>query len=247
MIFMASYQIYCNSIAINTMVRNDYIQLFHAMKILSVNVSRPQPIVLEGRQLLTGIFKQPVEGPVYISRLNVEGDSQADPTVHGGLDKATYAYPHEHYAFWEKHMGAKPYPMGQFGENLTTHGLLEDELYIGDIIRAGSAALQVSHPRQPCWKLGAKMGKMSFIREFQQSLRVGFYFRVMEEGNIKKDDTIEFIERDPAAVTVAELASLLDLKQFDSPLAKRILKIESLADKYRAKVENILTDRSNRT
>ena len=183
---MTSRQIYCNSFAINTMVGNDCIQLFAAMKILSVNVSRPRPIILEGRQVLTCIFKQPVEGPVYISRLNVEGDSQADPTVHGGLDKAAYAYPHEHYAFWEKRMGSDPYPMGQFGENLTTHGLLEDELYVGDVIRAGAAALQVSHPRQPCRKLATKMGMMSFVREFQQSLRVGFYFRVMEEGNVKQ-------------------------------------------------------------
>jgi MOSC domain-containing protein YiiM len=227
--------------SITIAIVNNCIQLFIMMRILSVNVSHPQPIILGGQRMLTGIFKKPVEGPVRVSRLRVEGDAQADLNVHGGLDKAVYAYSHEHYAFWEKHMGVEPYPMGQFGENFTTIGLLEDEVFIGDILRAGSAVLQVAQPRQPCAKLGTIMDSMSFICDFQKSLRVGFYFRVVEEGKVARDDLIEIVERDNAAVTVAEFASLFHLKQYDETLARRVLQIESLMGKYRVKVREMLT------
>src|SRR5262249_50124324 len=122
------------------------------MKLLSVNVSRPREVLHDGRVVRTGIFKEPVAGRVLVRRLNLDGDAQADLTVHGGLHKAVYVYPFEHYAFWAQELGRDDFAFGQFGENLTTEGLLEDAVHVGDVFRVGGALVQVSQPRVPCYK-----------------------------------------------------------------------------------------------
>lgn len=153
------------------------------MRVVSVNVGRPRTVSHQGRSVRTAIYKEPVAGSVHIGRLNLDGDKQADLRVHGGEDKAVYAYPSEHYAYWSEQL-AREFPWGQFGENLSVEGLLEDDVCIGDVFRVGAARLEVTQPRTPCFKLAMKMQVDDFIERFGASLRVGFYLRVLEEGDV---------------------------------------------------------------
>ncbi|MEI6085287.1 MAG: MOSC domain-containing protein [Verrucomicrobiota bacterium] len=175
------------------------------MRILSVNVSGPKELTYRGQTVATGIFKTPVAGRVRVSRLSIDGDVQVDKRVHGGVDKAVYAYPHEHYAHWEKFLGRTDFAFGQFGENLTTVGLLEDEVRVGDVWRVGTVALQVTQPREPCFKLMSKMNDFKFAKPFLASGRTGFYLRVLAEGEIGAGDSIERVTSEPAALTIREV------------------------------------------
>lgn len=177
-------------------------------KVVSVNVGLPRVVDTPRGPVRTGIFKFPTEGPVEVRGDQLDGDGQADLESHGGDNKAVYGYPSEHYPTWAKEIGRDDLTPGQFGENLTTEGLLETEVVIGDVFRIGSAALQVSQPRSPCFKLGIRMGDPTFVREFLRSGRPGFYFRVVEEGALQEGDTIERIERGSTGITVHELWDL---------------------------------------
>ena len=175
------------------------------MKVLSVNISGPKPLTYRGQTVMTGIFKTPVAGRVRIRKLGLEDDVQVDRRVHGGPDKAVYMYPHEHYAHWEKLLSRKDFAFGQFGENLTTSGLLEDDVRVGDTLRVGSTLLQVTQPRQPCSKLMTKMNNFHFAEPFLESGRTGFYLRVLEEGEVGAGDVIERVATDPATPTIREV------------------------------------------
>jgi MOSC domain-containing protein YiiM len=159
-----------------------------------------------GKEVRTGIFKLPVEGPVMVRRLNLDGDEQGDLTVHGGVDKAVYCYPSEHYAPWSQELG-RDLPHGTFGENLTVSGLLEPDLHAGDVLSLGDAVLQVSQPRFPCFKLGIKIGDQRFVQRFQLSGRSGFYCRVLQEGLIAPSQPITLLERDESQPTIAAIAA----------------------------------------
>lgn len=174
------------------------------MKLLSVNVARPKRVRHSGRAVRTSIFKEPVSGRVAVRRRNVEGDEQADLSVHGGPDKAVYAYDIGGYEHWCREL-SRELPFGQFGENLTVEGMPETEVRIGDIYRVGTALLQVSAPRSPCFKLALKMGLPRFPRAFLASGRTGFYLRVLEEGEIGVGDAIELVSQDPRGVTVGQM------------------------------------------
>lgn len=210
------------------------------MKVLSVNVAQPRPVSIGGREVLTGIFKESVPGRVQVRRHVLEGDAQADLSVHGGEYKAVYLYPFEHYAYWEQTLGRRGFAPGTFGENLTTAGLLEDTTCIGDVVRIGSALLQVTHPRIPCAKLGHKFGLPQFIKQFLLSGRSGFYFRVAEEGDVGAGDDIQIIRRDPNNVTVRGLLGLTDLKESNPELAARALHVEALPPNWREDVAALL-------
>jgi len=158
-------------------------------RVLSVNVALPRTVTWNEREVLTGIFKRPVLGSVTVRELGLEEDGQADLTVHGGVKKAVYAYPSEHYSYW-RHELKGDLPWGTFGENLTTAGLLEDSVRIGDRFRAGSVELEVTQPRFPCYKLGIKFGNMEMVQHFQVSGRSGFYLAVLSEGKIIAGDPI---------------------------------------------------------
>jgi MOSC domain-containing protein YiiM len=175
------------------------------MKVLSVNISGPKPLTYREQTLATGIFKTPVTGRIRVHRLGLEGDVQVDKRVHGGPDKAVYIYPHEHYAHWKKSLSRKDFAFGQFGENLTTSGLLEDEVRVGDTLRIGSVLLQVTQPREPCFKLMTKMNDFTFAKPFLTSGRTGFYLRVLEEGELGAGDAIARGATDPAAPTIREV------------------------------------------
>ncbi|MGH7563069.1 MAG: MOSC domain-containing protein, partial [Gemmatimonadota bacterium] len=143
-------------------------------QLLSVNVSLPRPVEHEHETVWTGIFKEPIAGRVALRRLNLDGDRQADLSVHGGVDKAVYAYPVEHYDHWRRELG-RDLPFGQFGENFTVSGMLEASTSIGDVYLIGTAVVQVTQPRTPCFKLGIRMGDRRFLRPFLASGRTGFY------------------------------------------------------------------------
>ena len=211
------------------------------MRLVSVNVSAPRQIEYQGRVLRTGIFKEPVSGRVRVRRLNIEGDGQADLKVHGGRDMAVYAYPVEHYPHWEKALGRSTFPHGQFGENLTVEGLLEDSVRVGDVLGVGTSRLQVTQPRIPCYKLAMRMDQgADFPGRFQDSGRLGFYLRVLEEGEIGAGDTIELLERDAESATITEFIEIYLHRSSDPVSLRRILAARDLGDAWRVSFEQML-------
>ncbi len=203
------------------------------MKLLSVNVALPREVEINGQKVLTGIFKEPVAGRVRLRRLNLEGDRQADLEVHGGTYKAVYAYPAEHYDYWRRELHGAELPWGMFGENLTTEGLREEEVRIGDRFRIGTAELVVTQPRLPCYKLGIKFGDMTMVKRFLASRRTGFYLSVAQEGEVGAGDAIELLGRDAASLTVAEVTRLYVSERDGSRLLGRAAELESLPPGWR--------------
>jgi MOSC domain-containing protein YiiM len=173
------------------------------MKIVSVNVGLPRGVTWQGKVVTTVIFKEPVEAPVMMRKLNLDGDGQADLTVHGGVKKAVYVYPSEHYDYWRKDLPGVDLPWGMFGENFTTQGLLEEAVYIGDGFRIGETEVIVTEPRMPCYKLGIKFGRADIIKRFLASRRTGFYFAVAREGRVRAGDAAELIRREQEEISVA--------------------------------------------
>jgi len=204
------------------------------MKILSVNVGLPREIFHEGRSIRTGIFKVPVEGRVRVTALNLAGDLQADLTVHGGPSKAVYAYPSEHYAFWRKELPGVDFSWGSFGENLTTEGLLEKDLNIGDRLCAGSVELVVTEPRLPCYKLGAKFNRDDMVRRFLKSRRTGFYCAVLREGELEANDRVQHLGRGAGGVTVADITRLYAFDKQDLNAMRRAAALEALPESWRS-------------
>jgi MOSC domain-containing protein YiiM len=192
------------------------------MKLLSVNVGLPRDIEWTGTTVRTSIFKAPVAGRVRVAKLNVEGDQQSDLSVHGGIDKAVYAYPSEHYPFWRTELSEAELNWGAFGENFTTAGLLEETLHIGDRLRVGSAEFVVTQPRMPCFKLGIRFNRPDMVKRFLQSGRTGFYFAVLKEGQVAADDSIELLERDEHNVPVADILNLYRGDATNQDLLRRV-------------------------
>ena len=201
-------------------------------KLVSVNTGKPREVEWRGQKVSTGIYKSPVDGPVPVRFLNLEGDGQADLRVHGGRAKAVYAYPSEHYGFWRIKRPDADLPHGAFGENLTTSGLLEDSVHVGDHYRIGSAEFVVTQPRMPCFKLGIKFGTEAIIKEFLESRRSGFYFSVRKEGVIEAGQAIECVHRDPRKVAITDIARLY-LGEKNPELLKRALQVEALPENWK--------------
>ena len=191
------------------------------MKLISINVSLPKTVYHQGRQVNTGIYNEPVTGRVMVRKLNVDGDGQADLKVHGGVYKAVYIYDIENIRYWRKVLGRNDLTYGHFGENFTVEGMPDDRIHIGDVFRIGGALLEVTQPRVPCFKLEIKMDLPGFSRQFLASGRLGFYCRVIEEGEVGAGDSIERIQVGPEKITVWEFARLyyFDTRQSgkDSP------------------------------
>jgi len=177
------------------------------MKLISVQVGRPRDLVWRGQAVRTSIFKTTVTGPVRVRTLNLDGDEQSDLTVHGGRRKAVYVYPSEHYDFWRTELNEPGLHWGAFGENLTTEGVLEDRVAIGDRLLIGSAEFVVTQPRQPCYKLGVKFDRLDIVKRFHQSGRSGLYLAVLREGTIEAGNAIERVESGDASRTIAEVAA----------------------------------------
>jgi len=203
------------------------------MKLISVQVGLPREIVYKGGAITTGIFKTPVAGRLRARRLNLDGDRQADLTVHGGAEKAVYVYPAEHYPYWRDELPDIELPWGMFGENFTSEGLLEDQVNIGDRYLIGSSVFQVTQPRMPCYKLAAKFRRDDILKRFLKSLRTGFYFSVIEEGEVGANDAIELVSRDRAGITVTEITKLYISKGKDQGMLRRAAALEALPASWR--------------
>ncbi len=203
------------------------------MKIISVNVGLPRLVLRNGEPVSTGIFKEPVDGRVRVKTLNLDGDRQADLSVHGGPQKAVYLYPSEHYEFWKHELPDMNLPWAMFGENLTTTGLFETEVHIGDRFRVGTAELMVTQPRMPCYKLGIRFGRADIIKRFLVSERTGFYFSVLKEGEIGAGDEVELVERNVSGVTVVDITRLYSSEKENVDLMRRAIATEALPDSWR--------------
>jgi MOSC domain-containing protein YiiM len=203
------------------------------MKIVSVNVGLPRDVEWKGTSVSTGIFKSPVQGTVEVKTLNLRGDQQADLTVHGGIHKAVYAYPSEHYPYWRAQLPQADLSWGAFGENLTTEGLMEDSLCIGDRLRVGSALLAVTQPRMPCYKITIRFDREDMIKRFIASNTSGFYFSVVEEGELAAGAAVEIVHRDPAKISVADINHLYYGRTRDAELLKRVVDLEALPASWR--------------
>ena|SRR2546421_6765479 len=206
------------------------------MKLVSVNVGLPREVSWHGRKVTTGIYKQSVAGRVVVRKLNLDGDRQADLSVHGGAYKAVYCYPVEHYAYWKKELPGRELPMGMFGENFTTEGLLEDSVHLGDRFSVGSAELVVTQPRLPCYKLGVKFQSDDMVRRFLASGRTGFYLAVTREGQVGANDEIKVVSRDENEVLVSEITRLYVAKRYnadDVASLRRALRVAALPESWK--------------
>ena len=203
------------------------------MKLLSVNVSGVRELTQGEKVVTTGIFKEPVSGRVTLARLNLAGDQQADLVGHGGPNRAVYVYSIEGYAEWRAELGREEFPFGHFGENFSVEGLPEDTVCVGDVFRIGTARVQVTQPRVPCAKLGMKVGKPGFVKAFLRSCRVGFYLRVLEEGDVGAGDAISRETRDPEGMTVRDICRLYYFDRDNLDDCERALRIEALSPGWR--------------
>jgi MOSC domain-containing protein YiiM len=203
------------------------------MKIISVNVGLPRLVLRNGEPVSTGIFKEPVAGRVMMRTLNLDGDRQADLSVHGGPEKAVYGYPSEHYDFWKRELPDMDLPWGMFGENFTAIGLLETEINIGDTFRVGTAEVMVTQPRMPCYKLGIRFGRTDIIKRFSVSERTGFYFSVLKEGEVAAGDEFQLLEKNISAVRVVDITRLYSSDKENVELMTRAISTEALPNNWR--------------
>ena len=203
------------------------------MRIISLNVGKPELVIVNDQPVSTSIFKEPIADRVMLRTLNLDGDRQADLSVHGGPYKAVYVYPSEHYLFWKHELPEMELPWGMFGENLTTTGLLETETHIGDRFRVGSAEVKVTQPRMPCYKLAIRFERNDIIKRFLVSERTGFYLSVLKEGEVGAGDEFELLERNTADVRVVDVIRLYSSDKRDLDLLRRAIASESLPNSWR--------------
>jgi len=203
------------------------------MRLVSLNVGWPREVTWHGKPVMTGIFKQPIPSPAMVRALNVDGDAQADLSVHGGRFKAVYVYPAEHYELWRGELPGVELPWGSFGENFTLEGLLEGSAYIGDRLRVGDAELVVTQPRLPCYKLGIRFGRAEMVEELLASRRTGFYLAVEKEGMVRAGDAVERIGREQREISVADVTRVYAFEKDDLATLRRALSVEALPESWK--------------
>lgn len=213
------------------------------MKVIAVSVGLPRIVQTADEEFVTtAIFKEPVKGRVKVNELNLEGDAQADLRVHGGWSKAVYVYPEEHYEFWKRELPDAQLAYANFGENLTTQGLLETDTFIGDRLRIGTAEFVVTEPRMPCYKLGVRFNRKDILRRFLQSRRSGFYLAVEKTGDVAADDAIEFLSRDPNKVSVQDIVRVWIADKDDRETIERALNVSVLPESWKEPFRERLED-----
>lgn len=214
-----------------------------ASALISLNVGKPIAVEYQGKVLETGIYKEPIQGDVFLGKEQIDGDGQADLVNHGGADKAVCVYPYEHYAYWENQLG-KSLQYAAFGENLTVTGMLESDVCIGDVYQVGEAILQVSQPRFPCYKLSQKHGVADLPAQFLKTGYSGFYFRVLGEGFLNSTSRVDQLESHAAQVSVVEILRLLasNPKDRDPEVLQRMIKLEVLSSVTRQKFQKWLDE-----
>jgi len=203
------------------------------MKLISLNVGLPRIVLRDDEPVSTGIFKESVAGPVILRTLNLDGDRQADLSVHGGPSKAVYVYPSEHYDYWKQELPEMDLPWGMFGENFTTEGLSESELNIGDKFSIGSALVMVTEPRMPCYKLGLRFGRADIIKRFLISERTGFYLAVLQEGEVSPGDQFQLLEEDGGGVRVSDITRLYVRDKGNTALLRRAIAVKALPEGWK--------------
>ena len=204
------------------------------MKVLSVHVGSLQEMLRNGKKIRTGIYKRKTEGPIKVTRLGLEGDDQANKKLHGGIYKAICVYPSEHYDLWKEELGKPDLSFGDFGENLTTVGLMEGDICLGDRLRIGSVEIVVTQPREPCITLNARLDTKDLSARICKSGRSGFYFSVMKEGIIKNGDSIEYINRDENRVTVSDFNRIINGEPEIADIIFRASKIDALPSRLKS-------------
>ena len=207
------------------------------MKLVSVNTGLPREVTWRGRTTTTAIYKQPVDGRIALRTLNLDGDRQADLSVHGGEHKAVYCYPLPHYNYWRRELPGHDLPPGSFGENFTTDGLLESSVHLGDRFSIGSAEVVVTQPRLPCYKLGIRFQSDDMVKRFFASRLTGFYLAVTREGDVGAGDEIKVLAQDPNGVPVSEITRLYAEKRYsDSDVisVQRALRVAALPESWKA-------------
>jgi MOSC domain-containing protein YiiM len=210
------------------------------LRLVTLSVGRPRLMVFKGKSINSGIFKSPVEGPVQLRTLNLDGDRQADLTVHGGPFKAVYAYPSEHYDYWRKELPEAEFGSSAFGENFTTEGMQEADLHIGDRLRVGTAIIVVRQPRMPCYKLAAKFQRDDMIERFLHSGRSGFYFSVEQEGTVSPGDSFEPVSQEPKGITIEEMNVLFAKDRYNRALLDKAIATAALPEDWRDYLEKRL-------
>lgn len=210
------------------------------MQLLSISLGLPRTVDHNGKPVLTGIFKQPVTGPVSVKSAGLEGDGQADLQNHGGLNKAIYVYTVENYAYWQQALGRTAMPHGQFGENFTVDGMPDEAICIGDTFKLGNIIVQVTQPRVPCFKLGLRMGFPEFVGQFMTSGRVGFYWRVLQTGSVCAGDMIEQINADPEKLNIRDAMLAMQEGPRQQEVIHRALSIAALSDAWRDSLQRRL-------
>ncbi|HYL84107.1 MAG TPA: MOSC domain-containing protein [Candidatus Angelobacter sp.] len=216
------------------------------MRLVSVNIGMPREVEWHGRIVTTAIFKEPVKGRVALRKLNLDGDRQADLTVHGGEYKAVYCYPLAHYDYWKKELPGRELPMGMFGENFTIDDRgealpggqesLEESVYVGDRFSVGTAEVVVTQPRLPCYKLGVRFGADDMVKRFLASGRTGFYVAVVREGEVGAGDEMKLLAQEANAVAVAEITRLYIAKRYGEAeirAVRRALRVEELPESWK--------------
>ena len=204
------------------------------MKLISINVGLPRIVTVNGDPVSTGIFKEPVAGRVMLRTLNLDGDRQADLSVHGGPSKAVYVYPAEHYDYWKRELPGMDLSWGMFGENFTSAGLFESDVNIGDRFSVGSAVVMVTEPRMPCYKLGIKFGRADMVKKFLASERTGFYFAVLQEGEVRAGDPIELVGKTDPSVRVSDITRLYTRDMHNLGLLRRAVEVEALPESWKS-------------
>jgi MOSC domain-containing protein YiiM len=198
------------------------------MKIVALNVGEPREVLWHGHAVTTGIFKEPTTSRIRLRKLNLDGDRQADLTVHGGEHKAVYCYPVEHYAYWGKRLSGRDLPLGSFGENFTTEGLLEENVQLGDRFAINDAEVVVTQPRLPCYKLGVRFQSDDMVKKFLASRRVGFYLAVSREGHVAAGDEMIPVVQNASTVSIADFLRLFLSKSFNDADRKLITRLYDL-------------------
>ncbi|WP_067028769.1 MOSC domain-containing protein [Allomuricauda sp. CP2A] len=210
------------------------------MKVISTNIGRPTPIVWNGKQTTTGIYKYPVEEPLLLETEIVAKDTIADRKVHGGIFKACYLFSSDHYPYWKEKYRDLDWNWGMFGENLTVEGLDESKIKIGSIYRLGTALVQITQPREPCYKLGIRFGTQNILKEFIDHGFPGTYIRVLEVGRVSKGDVMELVEESKSPLTTRQFYHLLFSRDKNSDHLKLAINNDALPLGKRERLEKFL-------
>jgi MOSC domain-containing protein YiiM len=210
------------------------------MKLISIQVGKPREVAYRNRTITTGIFKDPVSGPVFVRTLNLDGDGQADLKVHGGVDKAVYGYSLDAYPWWKAQRPADIFSYGAFGENLCIEKINESKVFIGDVFEIGVAKLMAVQPRFPCFKLGLIFNDMHILKTFNESGRPGIYFRVVKEGKIQSGDELRLVDREQDQISVADIFRISLQEDISEQEARQALAVKSLPSSLREQFQEVL-------